>query len=512
MKPQRAASVRSSGLLLHITSLPGPGGVGDLGPAAHAFVDQLQRGGQRLWQVLPLGPTGYGDSPYQSLSAFAGHPLFVSLEVLVQQGLLEAEDLVGAPPAAERADYAAAQAFRLPRLARAAERIQQPQHAALRADFEAFCTAQAAWLEDYALYMALKEQHGLQPWYAWPPPLRDRHPEALEAARQRLHNRLHFHRFTQWQFFQQWRALRQHAAERGVRLLGDMPMFVAHDSVEVWTEREQFLLYPDGTLRVQAGVPPDYFSPTGQLWGNPLYDWPRMQQDGFSFWRRRMAWALTLYDRVRIDHFRGFAATWTVPAGAPDATFGQWVQVPGEALFSRLFDVFGDQLDLVAEDLGLITPDVEALRDRFGLPGMRVIQFAFGSSEPEKVRPYSFPRRAVVYTSTHDNDTIVGWFRGDDHVARQDTARTDQRNLLEYLGLEGCEPVDIHWQVIRLALSTVADTVILPVQDVLGLGSQARMNRPGCAVGNWGFRLLPGQLTAAVLDRLRRLCEIYGRA
>jgi 4-alpha-glucanotransferase len=364
--------------------------------------------------------------------------------------------------------------------------------------------------------MALKEVHGMQPWISWPVPLRDRHPEALAGARERLRGRLHCLRFVQWQFFRQWQALREHGRRCGVRFIGDMPIFVAHDSVEVWTQREQFLLHPDGRLRVQAGVPPDYFSRTGQLWGNPLYDWERMARDGFAFWRQRIEQALHLYDRIRIDHFRGFCAHWEVPGDAEDATGGRWVPVPGEALFQRLFDPDAalPRLDLIAEDLGVITEDVVALRRRFGLPGMRVLQFSFGDTDKDLVRPYSYERNTVLYTSTHDNDTFVGWFRGNEDRGseRQADDRRPQRNLLEYLGLPVESDVrDIHWHVLRLCLSSVADTVIFPVQDLLGLGSEARMNRPGRAEGNWRFRLLPGQLAEPTLERLRHLTDVYGR-
>jgi 4-alpha-glucanotransferase len=476
------------------------------------MAEALSRAGQRHWQVLPIGPTGYGDSPYQLFSAFAGNPLLVNLDALVTMGLLRREELAGAPPQGERADYGAAQGYRLPLLARAASRFSASE-GARAADFAAFCVEHRGWLEDYALFMALKEEHNWAPWYRWEAPLRDRRPEALWLAGERLAERLHYHRFVQWQFFTQWRALRERVQAVGVELIGDMPIFVAHDSVEVWTGREQFLLREDGSLRVQAGVPPDYFSATGQLWGNPLYDWDRMRQDGFVFWRARVRHALKLYDWVRIDHFRGFAAHWEVPGDARTAAGGRWVQAPGEALFSALLaDLGREGLKLIAEDLGIITADVEQLRDRFGFPGMRVLQFSFGDGEPEKVRPYAWPRNLCAYTSTHDNDTLVGWYRsGGEAHGPQD--RVEQRNFLAYIGRSEAEieAEGVHWAGIRQVLASVAQMVIIPVQDVLGLGGEGRMNRPGCAEGNWGFRLRPGQLDERALLKLRRLSEIYGR-
>ena len=516
-----AAWPRHSGLLLHITSLPGPGGCGDLGPAALRFVDQLARGGQRAWQVLPLGPTGYGDSPYQTASVMAGNPVLVSVEVLRAEGLLDAADLAGAPPSEALADYGAAQRYRFPLFEKACARLAAaragqagtgPDLSHLVRDFDAYRDAQADWLDEFALFVALKEDNRHAPWVAWPPPLRDRDPEALAAARTRLAPRIELHQFVQWQFERQFRAVRDRAHAAGVQLIGDVPIFVAHDSVEVWRERSQFLLKPDGGLVVQAGVPPDYFSRTGQLWGNPLYDWARMQADGFRFWRERIRRAAQFFDRVRIDHFRGFAAHWEIPGDHKTAEHGRWVPAPGEALFRTLTtdpDTCGARF--IAEDLGVITPDVEALRDRFAFPGIRVLQFGFGSDDNYDGRPWAFRKNSVVYTGTHDNATTAGWYHGEpDGTRTAEQAARERDKVNDYLGYAPGEGA-VHVALLRLALGTVADTVIVTAQDVLGLGNDARMNAPGTEQGNWRFRLLPGQLTDEVLGMLRHLTRLYGR-
>lgn len=510
---------RHSGLLLHFTSLPGPGGCGDLGPEAHRFVEQLARAGQRAWQVLPLGPTGYGDSPYQTASIFAGNPILVSPQGLCDDGLLPAEELRELPPSSARADYGAAQTVRWRLFEQAARRLfgsdgelGDAQRAALRRDFDRYCEAQSDWLPDYTLFAAIKEEQGMAAWIDWPAPLRDRHPLALDEARERLAERRRLHALVQWQFERQFQRLRQAARAAGVELIGDVPIFVAHDSVEVWQQRDQFLLHPDGRLRVQAGVPPDYFSRTGQLWGNPLYDYARMIDDGFSFWRRRVARAAALFDRVRLDHFRGFAAHWEVPGEARTAEIGRWVPAPGALLFKTLLsDPETGSVRYIAEDLGVITPDVEALRDGFGLPGIRVLQFGFGPDETYDGRPWGCQKNHVVYSSTHDNATLLGWYRGEtDGTRGDDQAAAERARVHEYLGWQPSHE-QAHEALLRLALGTAADTVILPVQDVLGLGNEARMNRPGQSEGNWQFRLLPGQLDEPHLARLRELTRIYGR-
>jgi 4-alpha-glucanotransferase len=520
LNPTAGGSLRHSGLLLHFTSLPGPGGVGDFGPEAHRFLERLVRGGQRAWQVLPLGPTGYGDSPYQTASVMGGNSLLLSMEALRDCGLLDAGELVLAPAASARADYGAALAYKRPLLEKACARLLGGEPGPARGDlgylsrdFVTYCAAEKAWLDEYALFMALKEDSGHRPWTDWDAPLRDRYPEALTAAAQRLAGRCTLHRFIQWQVDRQFGALRSAAHSAGIELIGDVPIFVAHDSVEVWSGREQFLLSPDGRLRVQAGVPPDYFSLTGQLWGNPLYDWQRMQEGGFTFWKRRVERAARLFDRVRIDHFRGFAAHWEVPGDAKTAEIGRWVAAPGQALFQALREhPETAAARFIAEDLGVITSDVEELRDHFAFPGIRVLQFGFGADDNYDGRPWAFRRNMVVYTSTHDNATIVGWYRGEPDGTRTAAAAAAERSKInDYMGHDP-SPDYVHFALIRLALSTVADTVIVPVQDVLGLGNAARMNSPGIPEGNWQFRLLPGQLEDGCLDHLRHITKLYGRS
>lgn len=511
---------RRSGVLLHITSLPGEGGCGDLGPEAHRFVELLGRAGQRSWQVLPIGPTGFGDSPYQTSSVLAGNPLFVSPQILRDEGLLDAADLSDCPPppASEHADYAAARSYRMQLFERAHARLvdhatRQATRQALADDFERYNAAEREWLEDWALFAALKEEHDHRAWIEWPQPLRDRDPGALTAARARLAHRLSLHRFVQWQFERQWQALRSRCQSAGIELIGDVPIFIAHDSVEVWRDRGQFLLHEDGKLKVQAGVPPDYFSRTGQLWGNPLYDYATMQADRFGFWRRRVRRAARLFDRVRIDHFRGFAAHWEIPGGAATAEIGRWVEAPGAELFQALLaDPQTRGVRFIAEDLGIITPDVEELRDRFALPGIHVLVFSFGDDDHYEGRPWGFRKNSVVYTTTHDNATAAGWYRGEpDGTRTEDQAGRERQKLHDYLGYVPAAG-EAHLAMMRLALGTVADTVIVPVQDVLGLGNPQRMNSPGVPEGNWRFRLRPGQLDDTSLDTLRRLTRLYGRS
>ncbi len=523
-----ASSSRLCGVLLHFTSLPGPGGCGDLGPEARQFLEKLAAGGQRAWQVLPIGPTSYGDSPYQTHSMYAGNPILVSPKVLADEGLLDAADLQSLPPPGAQADYGQAQRCRWPLYERAAQRLFDPQRLdldPLRRDFTRFGQAEQGWLQDFALFMAIKEEQHGAPWVAWPQALRDRHPVVIDEARSRLADRMRLHAFVQWQFERQFRALRSAAVAAGIELIGDVPIFVAHDSVEVWREREQFLLHPDGQLRVQAGVPPDYFSRTGQLWGNPLYDWNRMQDDGFLFWRRRIKRAAELFDRVRIDHFRGFAAHWEVPGDARTAEHGRWVTAKGPELFETLFkepevggtsansngNGNGGGIRFIAEDLGIITPDVEALRDRFALPGIRVLVFGFGPDEHDGGRPWAFKPNQVIYTTTHDNSTLAGWYRGEPEGTRTtEQADAERSRVNDYLGYAPSFE-QAHWALIKLTLSTAANTVIVQAQDVLGLGNSARMNTPGKSEGNWCFRLLPEQLDARSLESLRAVTRTYGR-
>jgi 4-alpha-glucanotransferase len=502
---------RRSGVLLHPTSLPGPHGAGDLGAAAHRFASWLASARQRLWQVLPLGPTGYGDSPYQALSGRAGNPLLVSLEVLRNEGWLEEGDLAGAPAgdgnAAELHEALAWKRVRLARAARAFARGAAPQAIAALAAFRA---READWLDDWCLFAVLKDRNGGRPWTEWPAPLARREPAALDDARARHPEELFAEAFAQWCFFRQWEALRARCRALGVALMGDVPIYVAHDSVEVWTRPELFRLDARGVPAFIAGVPPDYFSATGQLWGNPLYDWEAIARDGWRFWIARLRGALALVDRVRLDHFRGFDAYWEVPADAATAEGGRWVPGPGAQVFEALERGLGG-LPLVAENLGVITPEVEGLRRRFALPGMAILQFAFGNDpQAPTFQPHNHERDTVAYTGTHDNDTVMGWWQGGagDSVRSAEDVSREKAFAREYLGSDGRE---MNWVMIRALLASVADTAIVPMQDVLGLGSEARMNTPATLGGNWRWRLRDEALASADAGRLARLVELYGR-
>ena len=502
---------RASGVLLHPTSLPGPHGVGDIGPEARAFVDFLADARQSVWQVLPLGPTGYGDSPYQSFSAFAGNTLLVSPDLLVEDGLLDKADLGGAPEFPQgRVDFGEAIKFKNRLLARAFENFKGAAGSPLRAEFESFSREQAAWLEDYALFRAMKEVRDGAAWHTWEPPMVRRDPGALDAARSYLRESIESHKFSQFLFFRQWAALKDYCHGRGVRVVGDIPIFVAHDSADVWVNKHLFKLDEAGRPLVVAGVPPDYFSATGQLWGNPLYDWERLRAENFRWWIERVSATLALYDIVRIDHFRGFAASWEIPGGDTTAERGHWVDAPGRELFHAVRDALGDP-PIIAEDLGVITPDVEALRDDFGFPGMRILQFGFSSDASNLDLPHNYHKNVVVYTGTHDNDTTAGWFNSQPGPGSTRTAEQigrERERSLAYLDTDGRE---IHWDFIRASLASVADTAVFPAQDLLGLGNEARMNLPASTEGNWAWRLAPGALTKEIGARLRELTEIYGR-
>jgi 4-alpha-glucanotransferase len=475
---------RSSGILLHPTSLPGPYGIGDLGTAAHAFVEWLAACGQGVWQVLPLGPTSFGDSPYQCLSALAGNPLLIAPDDLVDRGLLDADD-VADPPAfpADRVSYGDVIEWKFALLDRAWARFgaaAEHEQAALAS----FRKAEQAWLDDFTLFMAVKEEQQGQPWTGWPAALRGRDAEALAAARERLADRVGAHAFRQWLFHDQWQRLRAHATRHGVRLMGDLPIFVAHDSADVWGRPDLFKLDGDGRCTAVAGVPPDYFSETGQLWGNPLYDWHAMAREDYHWWVRRVRACLRQTDLVRIDHFRGFEAYWEVPAGAETAVDGRWVAGPGLGFFESLRRQLG-ALPIVAEDLGVITEEVEQLRDAFDLPGMKVLQFAW--SDPRNAfQPHNHRANCVVYSGTHDNDPTNGWWG---LAATAD----EQERLRDYVGGDVAEP---NWTLLRLGMQSVAHTFIAPMQDVLGLGRDGRMNLPGSEDGNWNWRLAGWALDA----------------
>jgi len=491
---------RAGGILLHPTSLPGPHGSGDLGRDAYHFVDWLRGAGQRLWQVLPLTGIGPGDSPYMSSSAFAGNPLLIDLDELHRFGWLDAGELVAVPGLdAARVDFAAVHRYRMDRLARAAARFAAGGSAAQRADFADFAAAHAGWLDDYALFMALAEAHHQADWCHWPAPLARRDPDALAAARRTLADRAGFWRFGQWCFYRQWAALRRHAHAQGVQIIGDTPIFVAFQSADVWAQPRLFELADGLQPSVVAGVPPDYFSATGQRWGNPLYRWGEHAKDGYAWWIERVRRTFELVDRVRIDHFRGFAAHWEIPAAEPTAVHGRWVEGPGAALFDAIGRELGP-VPIIAEDLGIITPDVEALRKRFAFPGMRVLQFAFGGDAHNRYLPHHHEPDSVVYTGTHDNDTSAGWW-----AAAGDAERHFARG---YLATDGH---DMPWAMIRAAWMSVADTAVAPLQDVLSLPGECRMNFPGQPSGWWRWRFEWSQLHRWHGERLAEMTRLYGR-
>jgi 4-alpha-glucanotransferase len=506
---------RSSGILLHPTSLPGRFGVGDLGAEAYRFADFLAGAAQRIWQVLPLGPTGYGDSPYQSFSAFAGNPLLVSLEELVEEGDLTSDDLaVNLPHFPQRqVDFGGVIQYKLSLLKRAAENFRARASAARREEYDTFCRQNASWLENYALFMALKEAHGGEAvWNQWERDVAARQPDALARWKERLAGETEVQKYAQYQFFKQWWALKAYCHHRGIQVMGDIPIFVAHDSADVWARPELFHLDADGNPSVQGGVPPDYFSATGQLWGNPLYRWDAMAGTGYVWWIDRFRSALKLVDIIRLDHFRGFEAYWEIPGDEETAINGRWVKAPGSEMLEAVQKALGD-LPIVAETLGVITPEVKALRDRFGFPGMGILQFAFGRDpQAPEFKPHNYQRHFVVYTGTHDNDTTVGWWTGSgagDSTRTVEDIRAEREFALKYLGTDGRE---INWSFIRCLLASVADMVITPLQDVLGLGSEARMNLPATRSGSWRWRFTADQLTPEIGARLRELTVIYDRA
>jgi 4-alpha-glucanotransferase len=502
---------RSSGILLHPTSLPGRFGIGDLGKEAYRFADFLAASGQSLWQVLPLGPTGYGDSPYQCFSAFAGNTLLISPEKLIEDGLLTSTELENTPRFSdEKVEFGEVIKFKNELLRKAFERFTQTGSSSLRTSFERFTGSASSWLEDYALYRAVKDAQGGKAWNEWEPRLARRDSAALARARGELREQIDAQRFYQFLFFRQWAALKSYCHEHNIKLVGDIPIFVARDSADVWMNPDQFKLDAAGKPLVVAGVPPDYFSSTGQLWGNPIYNWDNMLADGFRWWIERVRATLEVFDIVRIDHFRGFAASWEIPGGDKTAERGRWVNVQGRELFTAIKNALGD-LPIIAEDLGVITPDVEALRDDFELPGMRILQFGFGGDAKNLDLPHNYIGNCVVYTGTHDNDTTVGWFTsvaGAGSTRDEEQIERERKFCLDYLDSAGRE---VHWDFIRALLASVADTAIVPAQDILGLGNEARMNLPNSTDGNWAWRVKAGALTDEIGARLKRLTEIYGR-
>lgn len=518
-KGQPALGPRSSGVLLHITSLPGPHGSGDLGVPARRFADFLARAGQRWWQMLPVGPNGYGDSPYSALSAFAGNPLFIDLDAL---GIDVEHDAALAARTHDHVDYEATTHFRERHLRRALERSKSDPEVWSR--FEAFCDREATWLDDFALFDALKRAHGGRAWTEWEPGARSRDPDALARARRDLAADIELARHAQFLFEEQWTSFRAYCTDRGVGLIGDLPIFVATDSADVWAHPELFDLASDGRPRHIAGVPPDYFSKTGQRWGNPLYKWKAIAKTNYAWWVRRFEMALRRFDIVRLDHFIGFVRYWRIPASEPTAMNGAWVKGPGRGLFDALAKALGlpegAPLPLIAEDLGAVTPKVTRLRHELGVPGIRLVQFAFGSDPQAPLfLPHNHEKSSVVYTGTHDNDTSVGWFTdpgGTETSSRtREEAEHERHSVIAYMGRNHGEPVDVAWEMIRLAMASVARTCIVPMQDVLGLGSEARMNRPGTAEGNWRWRMAPSALDPAIAGpieaRLLALTQTYGR-
>lgn len=487
---------RASGILLHPTSLPGRFGTGDLGPEAYKFADFLASAGQSLWQVLPLGPTGYGDSPYACFSAFAGNTMLISPQRLLDEGLLE-----GGLQSDLNKDQILRSAY---------QNYARTTDTNLRSAFETFAQREAHWLDDYALFRALKDAHNGVAWNDWEPEYASRTPAALARAREQLREEIEAQKFYQFLFFKQWFALKDYCNERGIKIVGDLPIFVAQDSADVWTNPDQFKLDKDGRPLVVAGVPPDYFSATGQLWGNPLYNWERMEADGFAWWIERVRATLKVVDIARVDHFRGFAACWEIPGGDKTAERGQWVEAPGRELFAAIRETLG-QLPIIAEDLGVITPDVVALRDEFGFPGMRILQFGFGGDAKNIDLPHNYIANVVAYTGTHDNDTTVGWFQsvaGEGSTRTQEQIERERQFCLDYLDSDGKE---INWDFIRAVFASVANTAIVPLQDVLGLGGEARMNLPNSTEGNWSWRYRAGALTNEIAERLKKLSALYGR-
>lgn len=491
---------RSSGIILHPTSLPGPDGIGDLGPEAYRWLDFLAETGCRLWQVLPLGPTGFGDSPYQCFSAFAGNPYLVSPALLYSDGLLKRSDLIDRPVfPANRVDFGAVIPWKLTVLDRAYDRFKTGANPALVSEFENFRQAQAFWIDDFALFMAVKEAFGGGSWEVWPEEFRKRKKDVLDKFRNQESGRIERITFRQFLFFKQWDALKKFANSKEIHIIGDIPIFISNDSADAWSHPELFHFDRQLKPKVVAGVPPDYFSPTGQLWGNPLYKWDEHRKQGYSWWIQRMKATLQLVDIVRLDHFRGFAGYWEIPFGMPTAEIGRWVKGPGAELFQAIRAALGD-LPIIAEDLGVITPDVVALRETFDLPGMKVFQFAFSTDPLDPFLPHNYVHNCVAYTGTHDNDTAVGWYQ---------TAPENERDFIRrYLGRSG---EDIAWDMIRAVWSSVAVFALAPMQDFLSLGSEARMNLPGRASGNWTWRLPADAITPALTARLKEFNYLYAR-
>ncbi|HXG30447.1 MAG TPA: 4-alpha-glucanotransferase [Thermodesulfobacteriota bacterium] len=495
---------RGSGVLLHITSLPSPYGIGDLGPEAYRFVDFLSEAKQGFWQILPLNPTNpaFGNSPYSSPSAFAGNPLLISPDLLVEEGLLSRSDTEsGLSFPSDMVDYDAVSEYKYDLLRTAYENFKRRKGKDY--GFEWFSNENSYWLDDYALFISLKEHFSGAAWSEWPEDIRRRNEDALVEWKKRLADRISMRRFFQYTFFKQFSSLKSYCRDRNIQIIGDIPIYVNYDSSDVWANPHIFKLDESGRPTFVAGVPPDYFSKTGQLWGNPVYRWDVLRETGYSWWIKRMEHNLRFFDIIRLDHFRGFFAYWEVPVGEKTAVNGRWMEAPAEDFFKALFRRF-PFLPIIAEDLGVITPDVLEMMNRLGFPGMRLLIFAFGDDFPNsKYLPHNYVRNCVVYTGTHDNNTIKGWWR-------QEASPESKIRLSRYVGREVSEE-EVNWEFIRLAMLSIANTVIIPMQDILGLGEEAKMNLPATTEGNWRWRLKPDQITPSLIERLREITETYGR-
>jgi len=493
---------RSSGILFHPTSLPGKYGIGTLGKEAYAFIDFLKKSRQKLWQIFPLGPTGYGDSPYQSFSSFAGNPYLIDFDLLIEAHLLSEEDLrdVFFGDNEEYIDYGAIYNQKYPLLRKAYENFKSSDNHEMRENLEHFKRENASWLNDYSLYISLKNHFNGLPWNEWAHDIKNREHGAMEHYKNELADDIEYHNFIQFLFFKQWGDVKRYANENGIKIIGDIPIFVAADSSDAWANPEIFLFDEERKPVKVAGVPPDYFSATGQLWGNPLYNWQKLKETNYSWWVERVRANLSTCDIIRIDHFRGFEAYWAVPYGDDTAINGQWEPGPGIDLFNAIKSQLGE-LPIIAEDLGLMTQGVIDLREATGFPGMKILGFAFDSGEENDYLPHTYTKNCVVYTGTHDNDTLIGWF--------QKAKEEDRQFARDYLNSRSDD--EIHWDAIRGAWSSVANMAISPVQDFLGLGSEARINTPGVASGNWQWRLKQGVLTNELAERIAKLTKIYSR-
>lgn len=502
-RKKKKSSRRQSGILMPISSIPTKYGIGGFSREAYAFVDFLEAAGQKLWQILPLGPTGYGDSPYQSFSTFAGNPYYIDLEELIRAGYLTEKECecpdYGSDPA--YVDYEKIWLTRFTLLRKAYKRAVKADFLQ-QADYLDFVRENEAWLPDYGLYMAVKAHFGYVCWVEWDEDIRLRKPRALQEYQEKLAEEIGFYQFQQYFFTLQWKALKAYANEKGIRIVGDIPIYVAFDSADTWANPELFQLDEQNLPLGVAGCPPDAFCVTGQLWGNPLYRWEYHRETGYAWWLRRIAHCYQLYDVVRIDHFRGFEAYWFVPYGDETAEFGHWVKGPGYDLFRALKEALGDRA-VIAEDLGFLTREVEALVKKTGYPGMKVLQFAFDGSADNGYLPHNYPANCIVYTGTHDNETTLGWYRG--------LRATQRRHVKSYLGVKTVREAEIPWYLIRMAMASVADTAVIPMQDYLGLDNSARMNTPSTLGGNWTWRMLPGQATQELAERIRELSVTYGR-